>query len=126
MSAPADAGHGSVSLRSAVRAELGYAKRARLAGDLDRAFAHLERAHVLGQRLTWLHVRAHVGMLRIGWIRRDVREVAGQLPRILAATFFSRIWVPSGNTGGANVPALRRMPISDELRSLMGRDDSPQ
>ena len=116
--------HASVSLRGAVRAELDHAKRARRAGELGRAFAHFERAHVLGQRLTWLHAQAHFGMLCIGWLRRDIREVAGQLPRILAAAVFSRIWVPSGNTGGANVPAMRPMPIPDELRAILSQDGS--
>ncbi len=124
MNLPVDASDMPVSLRSAVRAELEHAKRARRSGELDRAFAHLERAHVLGQRLTSLHVRAHVGMLRIGWMRRDIREVAGQLSRMLAAAVFSRIWVPSGNTGGANVPAMRPMPIADELQAILSRDGS--
>ncbi|HQY36224.1 MAG TPA: DUF3703 domain-containing protein [Pseudomonadota bacterium] len=31
----------------------------------------------------------------------------------------TRIWVPPGNTGGANVPALRPMPVSDELRQWL-------
>jgi hypothetical protein len=110
-------------LRRAVELELDMAGRARRSGDLDRAFAHLERAHVLGQRLTWSHVRAHVAMLRIGWARHDLREVAGQLSRIVAAALFSRIWVPSGNTGGANVPALRPMPIPPELRAILDDGD---
>ena len=122
MKPPVNASDSSMSLRSVVRAELEHAKHARRSGELDRAFAHLERAHVLGQQLTWLHVRAHLGMLRIGWMRRDIREVAGQLSRIIAAAVFSRIWVPSGNTGGANVPAMRRMPIADELRAILSRD----
>jgi Protein of unknown function (DUF3703) len=126
MNLPVDASNGSVSLRSVVCAELDHAHHACRTGKLDDAFAHFERAHVLGQRLTWLHVRAHVGMLRIGWMRRDIREVAGQLTRIVAAAVFSRIWVPSGNTGGANVPAMRPMPIPDELRAILSRDASPR
>jgi hypothetical protein len=62
-------------------------------------------------------------MLRIGWARHDLREVAGQLSRIVAAALFSRIWVPSGNTGGANVPALRPMPIPPELRAILDDGD---
>jgi hypothetical protein len=126
MKPPVNASASSMSLRSVVRAELEHAKYARRGGELDRAFAHLERAHVLGQRLTGLHVRAHLGMLRIGWMRRDTREVAGQLTRILAAAVFSRIWVPSGNTGGANVPAMRPMPIPEELRAMLSREGSPR
>jgi Protein of unknown function (DUF3703) len=110
-----------VPLREAAQLELRYARRARIAGDSARAFAHLERAHILGQRLTSLHVRTHVAMLSVGWSRRDFREVVGQIPRIVAAALFSRIWVPPGNTGGANVPAMRPMPIPADLRAILDR-----
>ena len=95
------------------------AKIARNAGELNQAFAHLERAHILGQRHTWLHVRSHVGMLGIAWQRRDVREIIGQLTRIVAAAVFSRIWIPEGNTGGANVSATQPMAIPDDLRAIL-------
>jgi hypothetical protein len=110
--------HRSAALDAAAL-ELDAAYRSRCAGELERAFTHLERAHVLGQRLTWVHVQAHLGMLQIGWARRDFREVTGQLLRIL----FSRIWVPIGNTGGANVPAMKPMPISADLRAILERDE---
>jgi hypothetical protein len=110
------------ALRDAVRRELEVADRLRRSGDYGGAFTHLERAHVLGQRLTWLHVRAHLGMLRVGWLRRDAREIRGQLARIPAAALFSRVWVPSGNTGGADVPAMRPMSIAPELRALLEPD----
>jgi hypothetical protein len=113
-----------VSLRDAVLLELDHAQRARAAGDVTQAFAHLERAHILGQRLTTLHVRTHFAMLRLGWSRRDYREVVGQMPRILAAAFFSRVWVPIGNTGGVNVPAMRPMPIPADLRAIL--DQAPK
>ena len=84
------------------------------------AYPWLERAHILTQRRPLLHARSHWLMLRVGWQAGDAREVLGQLPRILAALLFSRIWVPLGNTGRARVSALRPMPISDELRRLLG------
>ena len=113
----------ALSLRVAVQRELDSAQRARMHGDSARAFAHLERAHILGQRLTVLHVSTHVAMLRLGWSRRDLREVVGQITRILAAALFSRIWVPIGNTGGANVPAMRPMPIPPDLQAILDGDD---
>lgn len=102
--------------RAAFAAEWQAAADARAAGDLARAFRHLERAHILGQRWTIPHVRSHLGMLAIGWSRRDRREVLGQLARIVAAALFSRVWVPEGNTGGADVPAMRRMEVPRDLR----------
>lgn len=107
------------ALALAWRQEMERAAQAERAGDTDTAFRHLERAHILGQRDTWRHLRAHWGMLRIGWQRRDRREIAGQLARLAAAALFSRIWVPAGNTGGADVPATRPMPIPDDLRALL-------
>lgn len=109
-------------LAAAFGHEMAQAAQARATGDLAGAFAHLERAHVLSQRSTWRHVRCHLGMLAIGWARRDAREVFGQLARLPAAALFSRIWIPVGNTGGANVPAMRPMPIPDDLRALLGDD----
>jgi hypothetical protein len=88
-------------------------------GELDRAFAHLERAHILSQRLTIMHVRTHLAMLTIGWKRRDAREVVGQLSRAVAAALFSRIWIPLGNTGGANVSAFKPMVVPEDLRALL-------
>ena len=85
----------------------------------DEALLWLERAHILAQRRPWLHARSHWLMLRAGWQLRDMREVSGQIPRIVAALLFSRIWVPIGNTGRARVSAFQPMPISEELRRLM-------
>lgn len=101
-------------------------RRAELAcsgNDLAGAFAHFERAHVLGQWHVSPHLRSHLGMLRIGWRRRDPREVVGQLLRIPGAIVGSAIGrVPRGNTGGSDVSAFREMPIPPELRSLLELD----
>jgi hypothetical protein len=86
------------------------------------AFAQLERAHILGQRDTVAHVRSHWWMLRVGWRRGDWREWAGQLTRIVAAMLFSRIWVPAGNTGGADVSPIRPMPVPADLQMLLDAD----
>jgi Protein of unknown function (DUF3703) len=56
-------------IRDAFEREWSLAGVACDAGDLATAFHHLERAHVLGQRSTRLHVRSHVGMLGIAWRR---------------------------------------------------------
>lgn len=109
----------SPQLKAAFASELDAARRHYRAGDLDAAFARLERAHVLGQRATWPHAWSHLWMLRVGWRRRDGREVRGQLLRLPAALLFSRLWVPAGNTGGANVSALQPMPVSEDLRRLL-------
>ena len=115
----------SLDLLTVYRQELaaGYARLEQ--GDLIGAFARFERAHILGQRKTRMHIRAHVAMLKLGWRRRDQREVIGQLSRIVAAALFSRIWIPEGNTGGANVSALKPMPIPDDLKRILEGIERP-
>lgn len=106
-------------LRVAYEAELLAARRATAERDFECAFEHLGRAHILSQRFTWRHIHVHWLMLRLGASVRDWTEVFGQLSRIAAAAMFSRIWVPAGNTGRANVSALRPMPIPDDLHILL-------
>jgi len=101
------------------RREMQFAVDARNTGDLNLAFQHYERAHILSQQYTWLHIKSHIGMLRVGWLRKDMREIIGQCVRIVAALIFSKLWVPIGNTGGANVRALKPMPIPEDLKQLL-------
>jgi len=84
-----------------------------------KAFKHLENAHILGQRSIRAHTYSHWWMLRVGLKRNDFREIFGQIMRIIASIIFSRIWVPVGNTGGANVSPVKPMPIPNELAVLM-------
>ena len=114
----------SISLDEAFRNEMNAARIAWSAGDLDTAFHRLERAHILGQRRLWTHLVTHVWMLGIGWQRRDRREIAGQILRLIA-TFPAALigWVPAGNTGGANVSALKPMPLPPEFEAYFVRDN---
>jgi hypothetical protein len=115
----------TLDLRAAYRSELDAGYASLKSGDFAEAFRRFERAHILGQRRTRLHVRAHVAMLRVAWTRRDKRELAGQSARIVAAALFSRIWVPEGNTGGANVSALKPMPVPEDLQRIL-RQNQPR
>jgi hypothetical protein len=112
------------ALRAALQLELESACHNEVAGDIAAAFAHLERAHILSQHFTLAHAGVHMRMLRLGWQQRDARQVLGQVTRILAALLFSRFWVPSGNTGGANVSALRPMPLPADLKALLEPGDA--
>ena len=107
-------------LRTAYDTELQSARRALSANDLTTAFGHLERAHILGQWYVGAHTRTHLGMLRVGWRRRDAREILGQLLRIPGAILGSALGrVPRGNTGGSNVSAFLEMPIAPDLKDLL-------
>lgn len=106
-------------LRIALQESLTEAQAAMARRDLAAAFVWLERAHILSQRMPLQHAWSHWLMLRAGWMQGDWREVAGQLPRIVAALLFSLIWVPLGNTGRARVSAFKPMPLTDELQKLL-------
>ncbi|MGH8250174.1 MAG: DUF3703 domain-containing protein [Steroidobacteraceae bacterium] len=111
------------TLQAAFDTETRSAESALAAGNLATAFRHFERAHVLGQWYVEPHVRTHLGMLRIGWRRRDLREIIGQLIRIPGGMIGSAIGrVPRGNTGGANVSAFQSLPIPAELAELLKLD----
>ena len=106
-------------LRQAYEAEMKAAVDQYNTGNLRPAFSHLERAHILGQCFNVPHAQVHWWMLKVGWRRRDVVEITGQLPRILGALLFSSIWVPIGNTGGARVPPFKSMPIPEDLQIIL-------
>lgn len=96
------------------------ARAARQLNDVEDEWQHLERAHVLSQPMAGPHVRTHVAMLGYGLRRRDRREIVGQLVRLVVAapgTWTGRY--PVGNTGGANVSALKPMPIPDDLQAVL-------
>ena len=107
-------------LRPHFEAELQAARLATARHDLPTAFAHLERAHILGQRWALPHTHTHLLMLRHGWRIRDRREILGQVPRIVfgfVMSFFGR--VPTGNTGGANVSPEQPLPIPADLQAIL-------
>jgi hypothetical protein len=97
--------------------ERSAARSARISGDLVAEWSHLERAHILSQPMAGPHMRTHLAMLGYGLRRHNRREIVGQLVRLVVAgpgSWTSRY--PVGNTGGANVSALRPMPVPDDLR----------
>jgi hypothetical protein len=109
----------STDVDEAYKQEVEQADQALRRANFEAAFRHLERAHVLAQRMTGRHTLIHWRMLVAGLRRGDLREVVGQLPRIVASTLFSRLWVPRGNTGRARVSAFKPMPVPDDLRHLV-------
>jgi Protein of unknown function (DUF3703) len=111
------------TLKAAFDSEVQFAERALDNDRLAEAFAHLERAHVLGQWYVRSHLITHLGMLRIGWRRRDLREICGQLIRIPGGMIGSAVGrVPRGNTGGSNVSAFQPLPIPPDLKDLLMLD----
>jgi len=107
-------------LRAAFRESLKSAKSHYANREYEAAFASLETAHILGQQFLLPHIVVHIWMLRVGAARRDKREIIGQITRLMATVpGFILGWVPFGNTGGANVSALKPMPVPDALSKLV-------
>ena len=108
------------TLFTAWSSEIAASRQARRTGDRAAAWQHLERAHIISQPLAGRHVRTHLAMLRFALRTADVREIAGQLFRIVVAAPGSLTGrYPAGNTGGADVSAFEPMPIPDDLSMIL-------
>lgn len=109
------------SVRPHYEAELDASTAARATGDLAREWHHLERAHILGQRWPMEHNAVHWRMLTFGFRTKNTREIIGQLPRLVFGGVKSFVGtVPIGNTGGADIPALKTLPLPEDLGKLLG------
>lgn len=107
-------------LQIAFNAEMTAAIELYRAGDLARAFLHLETAHVLGQHYVMPHVVTHYWMLKVGIKRRSMYEVTGQIIRIVLGAVGSAVgMVPVGNTGGTNISMFKRLPIDPSIQSFI-------
>lgn len=111
--------------RVAFEREIALGSELIAAGDLERAFRHLERAHVIGQTLVSAHAKAHWLMLTLEIRRRRVAAAVGQVARLVLGVIGSAIGVvPTGNTGGSDISMFKRMPIPPELQEIID-DSSP-
>ncbi len=87
--------------------------------DLAEAWHQLERAHVIGQAYPYQHSLVHWKMLVFGCKIKSVKEILGQIPRLLVGGVKSFVGtIPLGNTGGSNVPPMRSMPIQDDIKTI--------
>jgi len=107
------------SLKPYYEAELSKYKVEYTKGNLEKAWTHLERAHILGQKYPYAHTYVHWKMLQFGFKIKSGKEVLGQIPRLFfrgVKSFVGKI--PVGNPGGADVPPLKPFPIDEELRAI--------
>ncbi len=88
-------------------------------GNLSKAWNHLERAHILGQKYPYAHTYVHWKMLQFGIKIKSGKEIIGQIPRLIFGGIKSFVGkIPVGNPGGANVPPLKPFPIEKELQEI--------
>lgn len=89
-------------------------------GQLEQAWYHLERAHILGQTYPKEHSYVHWKMLQFGFAIKSWKEIKGQILRLIFGGVKSFIGkIPVGNSGGANVPPLQPMEIPMDLTNIL-------
>lgn len=87
-----------------------------------QAWYHLERAHILGQQYPFQHTFIHWKMLQFGFKIKSLNEILGQIPRLFLGGIKSFVGIiPIGNTGGANIPALKTLPIPKDLNKILSK-----
>lgn len=102
--------------------ELGFYKIAIDKSNYSVAWKHLENAHILGQSYPKEHTAVHWLMLKFGFRIKNFREIAGQIPRLIFGGVKSFVGtIPVGNTGGANVSALKPMEIPEHLKQILNK-----
>ncbi len=107
------------SLRPYFLKELNDYKEAMQIKDLQMAWRHLEKAHIIGQAYPLQHSYVHWKMFLFGIKIKDGKEIVGQIPRLLVGGVKSFVGkIPVGNTGGANVPPLKPLPIEEEILEI--------
>lgn len=110
-------------LVSCYRAELMTAESHLLKNELGKAWQHLERAHIIAQKYPYQHSFVHWKMLQFGINIKSTKEIFGQIPRLLLGGVKSFVGhVPTGNTGGANVPPLKKMTIPIDIQIILKHD----
>ena len=88
--------------------------------NLQNAWHHLERAHIIAQKYPYEHTFVHWKMLQFGIKIKSSKEIVGQIPRLLVGGVKSFVGhIPVGNTGGANVPPLKVMEIPEDIKEIL-------
>jgi hypothetical protein len=88
--------------------------------DLISSWRKLERAHIIGQPWTIEHTYSHWRMLLFAFKVKNLKEIIGQLPRLLIGGVKSYVGIiPIGNTGGANINPLKKMKVPEDILQIM-------
>lgn len=103
-------------LKKYYKIELTKAKIAIKDSDNELVWLHLERAHILGQRYPYQHTQTHWLMLCQGIKSKNVKEIFGQLVRLLLGAPFSFInKIPVGNVGSTRVSMIKQQAIPKDI-----------
>jgi hypothetical protein len=106
--------------KAAYESEIAQAKALMTRNEHASSFAHLERAHVIGQAYVLPHVKSHWLMLRVELQRHRPAAVIGQVIRIVLGALGSAVGVvPTGNTGGTDISMFKRLPIPPDMCDII-------
>lgn len=100
--------------------ELQQARMEMSNNDKNVVWNHLARAHILSQFFVGPHLKVHFRMFVFAWKTMNLKEICGQIPRIVLAgpgSFFKK--APRGNTGLSSVGMFQPMPIPKDLQKLL-------
>lgn len=90
--------------------------------NFQKAWNHLERAHIIGQRYPYSHTLTHWKMLQFGFAIKSKKEIIGQIPRLVIGGVKSFVGIiPVGNPGGSNVSPVKSFPIEKELKEIFNK-----
>lgn len=91
-------------------------------GDYAAAWVHLERAHVLAQKMPLLRTLSHLKMLKLALYQRDVQEVLAQMNRLVL------VWTGcllgsllTGNVGSSRVGPFEKIDIPEDLQKILDK-----
>ena len=71
------------SLKPYFKAELDKYRTESSIGNIQIAWNHLERAHIIGQKYPYAHTFVHWKMLQFGIKIKSGKEIIGQIPRLI-------------------------------------------
>lgn len=87
--------------------------------DYSLSFRHLERYHILSQAFYIPHLNSHWWMFKVGFKKLDLKEIIGQIIRMIGSAGSLIGKYPVGNTGGADVSPFKPMPIPEDLKPYL-------
>lgn len=111
-----------MSIGALLEREMTVYREARALDEIELAWRHLERTHLVSQPYLRPHLASHRAMLGFALDQPDWREVSGQIVRLMLAPLGALTGrIPTGNIGRSNVSAFKPMPIDDELLAKIER-----
>jgi hypothetical protein len=89
-------------------------------GDVGQSWNHLQRIHIVSQYNIYDHVWSHFIMLRYATQIRFVKEMFGQMIRLILAPLGNLTGrIPFGNRGTSDVSPFLRETIPNDLKEFI-------